>query len=176
MRPACLRIEQDRSGRRVRCLEQIRRGDGVLVIWGCPTSIPDGYSIQLTADLHLAPEGSPWGFVNHSCDPNLVVDFGRWRLVARRQIHSGEELTWNYLTTEWELQSPFDCNCGAPSCVRRVRGFRYLTSLERYEIAGLLSPFLRSRVNAECTPQDSRPSPSPDRHARRMTDESPFRT
>jgi hypothetical protein len=144
-----LRIDEGPFGRRVCSVGPIASGARVLTIGGRPSPAPDMYSIQLSADLHLTPEGALWGFVNHSCDPNLVVDFDRWQLVACREIAPGEELTWNYLTAEWALQSPFECGCGARSCVRRVRGFRYLASLERSAIAGMLSPFLRSQLHSD---------------------------
>jgi hypothetical protein len=140
-----VRIEEGRSGRCVRCLEPIRAGEGVLPICGRPTEARDRFSIQLSADMHLAPHGATWSIVNHSCEPNLAVDFASWQLVARRYVARFEELTWNYLTTEWELHSPFECRCGAALCVGVVRGFAHLTADEQRAMADIVSPFLRLR-------------------------------
>jgi len=144
--PPCLNIGRGTSGWRVTCVQRISRGDAVLPICGRPTSGPDRYSIQLREGLHLTPDGAPWALVNHSCDANLAIDFSRWQLVAHRDIVVDEEVTWNYLTTEWELQSPFHCQCGASSCVQHLRGFRHLTARQRHALACLLSPFLRSQI------------------------------
>jgi hypothetical protein len=48
-------------------------------------------------------------------------------LIARRSIAAAERLTFDYVSTEWDMAAPFDCACGAASCRGRVAGFRYLT-------------------------------------------------
>ncbi len=58
--------------------------------------------------------------LNHSCEPNVGVQ-GQIVLVARRDIAAGEELTFDYDTTEIE-QLAFDCQCGTPSCRGRIDG------------------------------------------------------
>lgn len=50
---------------------------------------------------------------NHSCDPNIGV-LGQILFVARRDISEGEELTFDYDTTEI-VAEPFDCDCGSPN-------------------------------------------------------------
>lgn len=63
------------------------------------------------------PDADPSLLMNHSCDPNtwFITDSV---MVARRDIAAGEELTYDYATSETE-QLSVSCRCGAPSC----RGF-----------------------------------------------------
>ncbi len=53
-------------------------------------------------------------YINHSCDPNCVVeqDGSILWIIARRHIQAGEELTYNY---GYEAKK-YRCNCGAPQC------------------------------------------------------------
>jgi len=43
-------------------------------------------------------------------------------------------LNFFYPSTEWEMDRPFICLCGAPQCVRLVAGAKYLAidTLSRY--------------------------------------------
>ncbi|MCU0492350.1 MAG: SET domain-containing protein [Chloroflexaceae bacterium] len=51
---------------------------------------------------------------NHSCEANVGIR-GQVVLVARRPIAIGEELTFDYDTTE-VMAEPFTCRCGARLC------------------------------------------------------------
>jgi uncharacterized protein len=59
-------------------------------------------------------------FFNHSCDANVGIR-GQIILVARRPIAAGEELTFDYDTTEVEAQ-PFVCRCRSPLCRGTIDG------------------------------------------------------
>jgi hypothetical protein len=45
---------------------------------------------------------------------------------AARDLAVGDELTFFYPSTEWEMSSPFICLCGAPNCIHVVAGARFL--------------------------------------------------
>jgi hypothetical protein len=74
--------------------------------------------VQVWFDLFLTPtrvdEIEPADLVNHSCEPNCGV-LGSVAVVARRAIQAGEELTFDYGTTE-TVGLRMACRCGAPSC------------------------------------------------------------
>jgi uncharacterized protein len=61
--------------------------------------------------------------INHSCSPNVGLR-GQMLLEARREIQVGEELTFNYATTEMSEKSKweFDCHCGASACSGTIHG------------------------------------------------------
>jgi len=64
--------------------------------------------------------------LNHSCDPNVILDTEKLEMVACRDIAKGEELSFFYPSTEWEMDAPFICLCGASNCIHVVAGARFL--------------------------------------------------
>ena len=69
-------------------------------------------------------------YANHSCTPSLVFDTGRMeaRVVADRPLRAGDELTFFYPSTEWEMDRPFRCRCGAGKgkCLGWIDGAKVL--------------------------------------------------
>jgi len=55
-------------------------------------------ALQLDEDLFLESDGTIDENLNHSCDPNCYVDFKQLTTVALKDIHRGEELTFDYNT------------------------------------------------------------------------------
>ncbi len=90
----------------------------VLELEGVLTATPDRYSVQVGAGQHIEPpQGSDdadprylWRFLNHSCRPN--AEFVGRQLIAIRPIRTGEEITFDYETTEESMAEPFRCHCG----------------------------------------------------------------
>jgi len=91
------------------------------------TTTRDSHTVQIDWDRHILMN-LPAVLINHSCDANVGVrnnstndayDF--W---AIRPIAEGEELTWDYEASEWELSTPFDCGCGSANCRGRLQGFK----------------------------------------------------
>jgi SET domain len=120
----------------------IARGEPLLAIDGPVGRRPSRYTLQVGPHAHVDPAGRLWGFVNHSCDPNCRIDFPHWSIVAARPIPAGEELSFNYLTTEWDMASPFACRCGAASCWGWVQGLRHLPPEQILRLRPLLAPHL----------------------------------
>lgn len=110
---------------------------GTLVMSSIPLSLNSqrgSHTIQVDWKTHLRMD-LPAVLVNHSCAANLgitdqrnAVGYDFWTL---RDIREGEELTWDYETSEWELAEPFECACGSPLCRGRLRGFKHAGSLVR---------------------------------------------
>ncbi len=132
----------------------LTRGARVLSIEGRMQKHPTRYSIQLDVDLHIECDGHfeggeqteamrtrhPWRFLNHSCEPNARVQ--GCALYAIRAIKEGEQITFDYTTTEASMAEPFQCGCGAPSCLGLVRGFMHLTREQQRARVGRLAPHL----------------------------------
>jgi hypothetical protein len=82
------------------------------------------YTVQIGRDRHT--EVGKLSALNHSCDPNVILDTENLSMVARRDIDVGEELSFFYPSTEWEMDAPFICLCGASNCIHVVAGARFL--------------------------------------------------
>lgn len=149
MNQAVMRVQVDYGpfGEMIRAVRALRQGELVFFLTGDIVDAPNKYTIQLSPTQHVLTRRALWRLVNHSCEPNLVVDVANRRMVAARPIEAGEELSFDYNTTEWSMASPFDCGCGQPQCVRVVQGFRYLSGPQRQRIAARLSPYIASRID-----------------------------
>jgi hypothetical protein len=95
-------------------------------------NIPNRFTVQIGRSQHT--EVAHLSALNHSCDPNLILDTERMLVFARKNISAGDELTFFYPSTEWEMAAPFICLCGAPSCIHVVAGARFLplSTLEQH--------------------------------------------
>ncbi|MGC8856724.1 MAG: SET domain-containing protein-lysine N-methyltransferase [Anaerolineae bacterium] len=93
---------------------------------------PSQFTVQVDRNRHV--EVQELASMNHSCNPNTILDTTQMRVIATRDIQSGEELTFFYPSTEWEMSAPFICLCGAPNCIHVVAGARFLplSTLEHY--------------------------------------------
>ncbi len=76
------------------------------------------FSLDDQCDIDGNLDWNPARFINHSCAPNCdaeVHDRRIW-IVARRDIVSGEEVTFNY-GFDLENYKDYRCYCGARECV-----------------------------------------------------------
>lgn len=74
-------------------------------------------------------------FLNHSCEPNVGVvtpEADVVAIVAMREISAGEELTFDYSTTECDPMWEMTCTCGSASCRQVIRSILTLPRA-RYE-------------------------------------------
>lgn len=84
---------------------------------------------------------------NHSCDPNVGVK-GQILVQARRAIVAGEELTFDYETTDVSM-TPFECRCGAANCRQLIDGNAWKSPAFQQANAGWLSPYIAERVSRQ---------------------------
>jgi hypothetical protein len=132
----------------------IAKGTQVLAIEGPLVDHPTRYTIQVGVDMHVDAEADPktgrahpiWRFLNHACAPNTRIE-GR-SLVAGKRIRAGEEITFDYETTEWDMAAPFPCGCAAATCRGLIRGFRHLTPAQRQRLAGAAPHVLEAMTPA----------------------------
>eukprot|EP01066_Platyproteum_vivax_P020551 Platyproteum_vivax@DN8476_c0_g1_i1.p1 len=102
--------------------------EGELVVSGKSVSVSDNatqYSIQTDMKTHVLM-ALPAVNLNHSCDANLIAklnDKGAYDFIAKRDIKRGEQVTFDYDTTEYCMSAPVPCACGTPLCRKIVAGF-----------------------------------------------------
>lgn len=132
----------------------IQTGEVVFRIEGLQVEVPSRFSVQVDERFHIdlahgASEAEiilhhPWRFMNHSCDPSARIVSRE--VLALRPILPGDEITFDYDTTEMEMAEPFDCRCGAAACRGWVGGFVHLEELHRERLRRLLAPYLVRRI------------------------------
>ena len=117
--------------------EFIPKNNIILVLKGNHFPEPTRTSIQIEDGKHL--EHYEGAFMNHHCDPNTEIKVHEYFVgsdvlsqcssnpttvaVAKKDILEGEEITFDYETTEFDLAEPFRCDCHG----RWIRGkvYRY---------------------------------------------------
>lgn len=129
----------------------IAAGDLVLHVTGIEVTMPTRYTLQVAATVHVeaqpdsdGPDGYPiWRFMNHGCEPNVVLRGREFHTL--RAIKAGDELTFDYDSTEWDMAAPFRCHCASTRCRGEIRGYLHLSKAAR---AALVQPAPHLRVIA----------------------------
>lgn len=138
--------------------ERISAGEVVAAFGGrCVTRdefdlLPAGQqvrSLQIDDNLYMAgaPEPEPADFINHSCDPNCMLT-GSVVLVARRDIAVGEEMCYDYATTDGSDYDEFECSCGSHLCRGKISGHDWMLPELQLRYRGSFSPYLAKRIAA----------------------------
>ncbi|MDO8663503.1 MAG: SET domain-containing protein-lysine N-methyltransferase [Candidatus Wildermuthbacteria bacterium] len=147
-------------GQGVFAKEKIKKGE-LVAAWGaCVITIKGGgklpkaiwkiggYPIQIYDNLWLGPvsvkELDDAEFFNHSCEPNAGVR-GQNLLFARRGIKSGEEITFDYGTTDAQLLN-FRCACGTKNCRKIVTGNDWRNPLFQKKNKGWFSWYIGEKI------------------------------
>ncbi|KFY20249.1 hypothetical protein V493_07717 [Pseudogymnoascus sp. VKM F-4281 (FW-2241)] len=87
-----------------------------------PASEPTYATVQMGRDAHLNLN-SDLVYINHSCDPSLILDIPTLSFLAGpRGLSPGDELTFFYPSTEWAMAQPFTCFCSSPACRGTING------------------------------------------------------
>lgn len=104
-------------------------------------------SIQIDDDKFYAgpPIREPGDSINHSCSPNGGPR-NSTQIIALRNISVGEELTFDYGTTDGGDYDEFDCACGTDSCRGTVSGNDWRRTDVRERHGAMFSPYLLRRM------------------------------
>jgi len=152
------RLIDNKGGRGVFAREKVRAND-VLIVWGGEVVTGESLremweekhrlSLQIEEDLYLvtANEG-PADWVNHSCNANAGL-VGQVVLVALRDIRAGEEICFDYATSDGSPYDEFECHCGAKTCRHHVTGDDWKLTELQVRYAGHFSPYIQRRIDAE---------------------------
>jgi hypothetical protein len=92
---------------------------------------PTYLTVQVGEGKHITLVPEFLQYINHSCEPNVFFDTTRLQLLALRKISAGEELSFFYPSTEWEMTQSFHCYCGHASCLGDIRGAAFLSEEAR---------------------------------------------
>jgi uncharacterized protein len=122
------------------------RGEIVLVGRGIKIlSVRTLHSIQMNLDLHVLLD-EPAVFLNHCCFPNVGVQnnqYDGYNFVALEDIMEGDEIVYDYETTETAFAAPFQCECRSSNCRRQLRGFFTLPLEIRERYGKFIADYLK---------------------------------
>lgn len=100
-------------------------------------------SVQISENEHVELN-SDLLYLNHSCDPSTYLDVTQRAIVALKDIKTGDELSFFYPSTEWDLgklllldsyfsqiltfldffkAQAFDCWCGSTKVIHDIFGY-----------------------------------------------------
>ena len=98
-------------------------------------------TVQLSEKEHISLRPEYLKYINHSCNPNSFFDVDSMNLIALKNIKIGEELTFFYPSTEWEMVQPFDCFCQSENCLGRIEGASKIEidKLKVYQLSSFIS-------------------------------------
>jgi SET domain-containing protein len=114
--------------------QNIKKGELIVVWGGCIFTAEEvnklpkrliTYPVKVYNNLYLGQKIQSniddAEMFNHSCNPNAYI-FGQNILLAKRNIKKGEEICFDYATTEDDPSWEFDCLCGAKNCRHIIKG------------------------------------------------------
>jgi SET domain len=94
---------------------------------GTISAEPTYLTVQVGIGKHITLQPEFLQYINHSCDPNVFFNTTTMQLVALKELSVGQELTFFYPSTEWEMTQSFNCYCGSPKCIGEIRGASFLS-------------------------------------------------
>jgi len=134
----------------------IRTGETIVAFGGTVIDratlfgLPPGtrrHALQIDDGLFLVSDRfGPADYVNHSCQPNAGLR-GQVVLVAMRTISAGEEITYDYATSDASDYDEFACACGSMRCRGRVSGSDWQRPELWTQYPGYFSPYVQKRID-----------------------------
>lgn len=114
-------------------------------------SEPTYLTVQVGIDQHIMLQPEHLQYINHSCDPNVFFDTYSMQVIALKPINIGDEMTFFYPSTEWDMSQPFKCFCGSANCLGEIKGAAHLAPeiLNRYKFTRFIQQQLHDRSNKE---------------------------
>lgn len=113
------------------------------------TDKPNKYTLQVDDNKHVSCESYEWiMYLNHRCDANLKVEIFEniLKLSLTKDVNTDEEITFNYLTTEFDIAESFVCKCDSRKCYNEIKGFKYLSNENKIELFPMMLPYLKEKI------------------------------
>lgn len=106
-------------------------------------------TVQTGVDIHITLQPEFLQYINHSCDPNVFFDTASMELICLKPLQPGDELTFFYPSTEWEMSQPFVCNCQSSSCLQLINGAAHLdkSTLQKYRLTDFIKQQAQQKLS-----------------------------
>jgi len=114
-------------------------------------SKPSYLTVQVGIGKHIMLQPEYLQYINHSCDPNVFFDTSSLEVVAVKRIEEGDEMTFFYPSTEWDMAQPFTCFCGTDACLGEIRGAAHIkpSIIQSYKLTHFIQQQLHDRNHPE---------------------------
>lgn len=136
------------TGKGVFAVRDFRESEMIVKLEGKVVDHPTQTSLQIGEEKHLEGVLHSWHNLNHGCNPNAYINHEDFTLRPLWPIQSGEEITFDYNSTEYDMCVPFECLCGEENCRKAIKGFKYLSSEEQKNTKSLV-PYLQKRMDMQ---------------------------
>lgn len=130
-------------------LQSFQPGEVIAEFWaGTIAAEPTYLTVQVDVGKHITLQPEFLQYINHSCDPNVFFDTTLMQLVALKELNPGDEMTFFYPSTEWQMTQSFNCYCGSPNCLGDIRGAAYLSEdiTKQYRFTDFIQQQLAKRA------------------------------
>lgn len=106
-------------------------------------------TVQTGVDTHITLQPEFLQYINHSCDPTVFFDTTTMELICLKPLQPGDELTFFYPSTEWEMSQPFVCNCKSDNCLQLINGAAHLdkTTLQNYRLTDFIKQQAQQKLS-----------------------------
>jgi SET domain len=105
---------------------------------------PSYLTVQTGDDSHITLVPEFLQYINHSCSPNMFFDTSNMQLLCLRRIVPGDQFTFFYPSTEWQMAQPFECRCGTAACIGQIAG---ASQIDREVLSGYkLTDYILSKL------------------------------
>ena len=114
---------------------------------GETVSQPTYLTVQVGIEKHITLQPEFLQYINHSCNPNVFFDTTTFQLMALKNIELGDEFSFFYPSTEWNMAQPFNCFCNTANCLHQIQGAVYLDNavLQKYRLTDFIQEQVRKR-------------------------------
>jgi uncharacterized protein len=109
--------------------------------------------LQINDELFIGPDNEDdlgdGDYINHSCDPSAGIN-GHIYLVAIRDIHKGEEITFDYITNVTEKNDfRINCTCGSDQCRKIITGNDWKNVNLQNKYKGYFSYYIQQKIDIQ---------------------------
>ena len=110
-------------------------------------TVPTYLTVQTGTNEHITLNPTVLQYCNHSCNPNVFFDTTKFQLIALKDINAGDELTFFYPSSEWDMTQSFTCACGSKNCLHTIKGAAHISKevLANYRLTDFIQSMLATQ-------------------------------
>ncbi len=116
---------------------------------GSTQSFATYLTIQIGSGKHITLLPEFVQYINHSCAPTAFFNTTTMELVCIIELKAGDEITFFYPSTEWEMAQPFVCNCESTECLQLINGASHLSveTLSKYKLTHFIMQQVKQKFS-----------------------------